>query len=260
MPNQPNTTPVALVNNTLTPWQPRAHFAANTTPTTPQWLLDSGVSHHVTIDLSNLFLHTSYTGFDDIMIGDGSSLPITHTSSTSFTTHNTSFKLDNVLCVPSMRKNLISISQFCTSNNVSIEFLPSSFHVKELRTRTILLKGHTKDGVYEWPISSSPIAPLVAFSNVKTSFSEWHHRLGHPTFPILKHIVSHYQLDLSSSLISDFLCNACHYNKSHKLPFSTSTVVSSQPLELIFSDVWTSLVISHNSFKYYVIFVDHFTK
>ncbi|KAL6335792.1 hypothetical protein AAG906_039555 [Vitis piasezkii] len=78
VPNQPNTTPVAPVNNTLTPWQPRAHFVANTTPTTPQWLLDSGASHHVTADLSNLSLHTPYTGSDDIMIGDGSSLPITH--------------------------------------------------------------------------------------------------------------------------------------------------------------------------------------
>ena len=79
VPNQPNTTPVAPVNSTLTPWQPRAHFAANTTPTTPQWLLDSGASHHVTVDLSNLSFHTPYTGSDDIMIGDGSSLLITHT-------------------------------------------------------------------------------------------------------------------------------------------------------------------------------------
>ncbi|KAJ0044605.1 hypothetical protein Pint_05446 [Pistacia integerrima] len=79
VPNQPNTTPVAPVNSTTTPWQPRAHFAANTTPTTPQWLLDSGASHHVTADLSNLSLHTPYNGSDDIMIGDGSSLPITHT-------------------------------------------------------------------------------------------------------------------------------------------------------------------------------------
>ena len=183
MPNQPNTTLVAPVSNTLTPWQPRAHFIANTTPTTPQWLLDSGASHHVTANLSNLSLHTPYTGSDDIMIGDGSRLHITHTSSTSFTTHNTSFKLNNIFCVPSMRKNLISISQFCTSNNVSVEFLPSSFHVKELRTGAILLKGHMKDGVYEWSVSSSLIAPLVAFYSVKTSSFEWHLDWAIPFFP-----------------------------------------------------------------------------
>ena len=151
---------------------------------------------------------------------------------------------------------MISISQFCSSNNVSIEFLPSSFLVKELRTGTTLLRGSTKDGVYEWLISS----PLLAFSSIKTSSFEWHHRIGHPAFPILKHIVSNNKLHLSSSLSSDFSCNACLCNKSHKLSFSTSTLVSFQPLEIIFSHVWTSPIISHDDFKYYVIFIDHFTK
>ena len=102
----------------MTPWQPRAHVATNTNP---QWLLDSGASHHVTTDLHNLSLHAPYNGSDDIMIGDESGFPITHVGFTSFTTPHSSFKLDNVLCVSSMKNNLISISQFCTSNNVSVE-------------------------------------------------------------------------------------------------------------------------------------------
>ena len=57
----------------------------------------------------------------------------------------------------------------------------------------------------------------------------------------------------------DFSCNACHNNKSHKLSFFKSTLVSTQPLETIFSDMWTSPIISTYGFKYYVIFVDHFT-
>ena len=190
------------------------------------------------------------------MIGDGSGLSITHTGSTSLKTPQTTFKLNNVLCVPRIKKNLISISQFCKSNNVSIEFLPSNFLVKELYTGATLLMGHTKDGVYEWPVTS----PLLAFSSTKASSSEWHNRLGHPAFPILKHVLSNNKLGLSSFLSSDFSYNACLCNKSHKLSFSTSTLVSSQPLETIFSNVWTSPIISHNGFKYYVIFIDHFTK
>ena len=83
------------------------------------------------------------------MIGDGTGLSITHTGSTSLITPTTSFTLNDVLCVPNMEKNLISISQFCTTNNASVEFLPSSFHAKDLRTGAILLKGYTKDGIYE---------------------------------------------------------------------------------------------------------------
>ncbi|RWR81507.1 hypothetical protein CKAN_01019400 [Cinnamomum micranthum f. kanehirae] len=65
------------------PWQPQAHLA--TSPSTnPSWLLDSGASHHVTSDLSNLSLHTPYLGNDDIMIGDGTNLPITHTGTSQW--------------------------------------------------------------------------------------------------------------------------------------------------------------------------------
>ena len=190
------------------------------------------------------------------MIGDGLGLPITHTSSICLTTSTKTFHLNNVLCVSHMKKNLISISIFCNTNNVSIEFLPSTFLVKDLRTGTPLLTGKAKDGVYWWIVSS----PLLAFSNIKTSSSEWHHRLGHPTFSILKHIVSSNNLGLESYMSPDFSCNACHNYKNHKLSFFKSTLVSTQPLEIIFSDMWTSPIISTYGFKYYVIFVDHFTR
>jgi hypothetical protein len=77
------------------------------------------------------------------------------------------------------------------------------------------LKGQTKNSVYELPVSP----PLLAFSNIKTSLFEWHHRLGHPTFPILKQIVSSNKLGFSSTLTSNFSCDACLCNKSHKLSF-----------------------------------------
>jgi len=90
--------------------------------------------------------------------------------------------------------------------------------------------------------------------------SAWHHRLGHPALSILQHVISKHGLDLSSSSLSKLSCDACHCNKSHKLSFSTSTITSTRPLYIIFSDVWTSPIISYDGFKYYVLFVDHFTK
>ncbi|XP_024019933.1 uncharacterized protein LOC112091187 [Morus notabilis] len=41
-------------------------------PTQNPWIVDSGASHHVTSQLSNLSLTQSYEGPDDIIIGDGS--------------------------------------------------------------------------------------------------------------------------------------------------------------------------------------------
>lgn len=74
-----------------------------------------------------VYLHSEYPVAENIHIGAGTGLPITHIGSTTLPSFSQSFVLKNVLCVPSMKKNLISVSQFCSNNNVSIEFLPSSF-------------------------------------------------------------------------------------------------------------------------------------
>ena len=120
-------------------WQPHAHVATPGMPNNSNWLLDSGALHHVTTDLSNLSIHAPYERPYDIVIGNGTGHPITHTDSKSLSTPSHIYKLDNVLCVPPMKKNLSSISQFCQSNNTSIEFLPTSFCVKDLSIRATFL-------------------------------------------------------------------------------------------------------------------------
>ena len=84
-------------------WPPQANMATTAPSQNNSWLLDSGASHHVTTDLNNLFLHSTYHGADDIMIGDGKGLQISHTSSTTLATPTHSFKLNDVLCVPEIK-------------------------------------------------------------------------------------------------------------------------------------------------------------
>ena len=117
---------------------------ANSTTTnnsSPNWLLDTRASHHVTSNLNNLSLSQPYKGPDDIVIGDGTSLHITHVGHSTLSTPSNSFTLSNVLCVPSMKQNLVSVSQFCKNNNISIEFFPSFFCVKDLSTGAHLARG-----------------------------------------------------------------------------------------------------------------------
>ncbi|KAI4297314.1 hypothetical protein L6164_037208 [Bauhinia variegata] len=51
-----------------------------------QWIVDSGASHHVTNDFQNLSLYNDYPGSDQVLVGDGTSLSITHLGSTSLPT------------------------------------------------------------------------------------------------------------------------------------------------------------------------------
>lgn len=131
--------------------------------------------------------------------------------------------------------------------------------MKDLHTGTTLLKGKASEGVYEWPLSASkPFAS--AFSSIKLSLSQWHSRLGHPNLQTLRTMLAKLSLPCSSLVSSSLFCNSCSINKSHKLPFSTSTLTSTYPLQFLFLDVWTSPVTSIDGYKYYVIFVDHYTR
>ena len=83
--------------------------------------MDLGASHNVTADFNNLNLHQDYNELDDIVIGDGTGLKITHIGSTNLSTPSNKFLLSNVLFVPSMKKKK---SYFC----ISILQIKSCFH------------------------------------------------------------------------------------------------------------------------------------
>ena len=56
------------------------------------------------------------------------------------------------------------------------------------------------------------------------------------------------------------MCEACQCAKSHQLPYPVSSSVSHAPLELIFSDVWGHARDSFGRKKYYVSFIDDYSK
>ncbi|XP_010445858.1 PREDICTED: uncharacterized protein LOC104728598 [Camelina sativa] len=129
-------------------WRAQAHYIttgsqANVTP----WLLDSTASHHIASDLSTLSLQTPYNGSDNVMVGNGTGLPISHTGLVSLLSHFKPLKLQNVLCVPEMRRNLIYLNKLCKTNNVMVQLCPYYFQVKDLHTGTTLLKGKANEGV-----------------------------------------------------------------------------------------------------------------
>ena len=133
-----------------------------------------------------------------------------------------------------MKWNLISISQFCKSNNTCVEFLPTSFRLKDLQTGALPLQGRTRDGVYEWPASPKTQSSLIAFSNVKASLSDSHHCLRHPSESIFRHTISKFQLGLTSGISHSFSFNDYYCNKSHKLPFVQSALILTASLQIFF--------------------------
>lgn len=109
------------------------------------------------------------------------------------------------------------------------------------------------------------MASSAVFSNghghlIKPNFSSWHSRLGHTSSSILNTIVSQFSLPTNTCSSTNFYCSDCLINKSQKLSFRNSTIVSYRPLEYVFTDVWTYPITSIDNFKYYVVFIDHYSR
>jgi histone deacetylase 1/2 len=98
------------------------------------------------------------------------------------------------------------------------------------------------------------------FSGVRVSPSQWHARLGHPATPIVRHVLSRHELPSLFSNKDLAVCDACQQGKSHQLPFSESTREVKSPLELVFSDVWGPAQTSVSGQKYYVSFIDAYSR
>ncbi|KAJ4767139.1 hypothetical protein LUZ62_077514 [Rhynchospora pubera] len=210
-----------------------------------EWILDSGASNHVTSDLNNLSSFYAYNGEDNLQIGNGMGLKICHIGSTYLSLSPSTIKLCDVLHVPNFSKNLISLSRLLLDNpSLTIHFSNSSCMIKDHHTMSTILQLHSHHGLFSLDLSH----PLPqAFLGARASSSIWHSRLGHP----------------SSSTTSNTLsfCNNCALAKAHKLPFSISSSSTSFPLELVHSDVWgPSPIVSFHGFRYYVTFVDDFSR
>ncbi|KAL3819930.1 hypothetical protein ACJIZ3_005835 [Penstemon smallii] len=222
-----------------------------------EWHADTSATHHLTNDVSNLNQQShEYNGLDTVQVGNGKGLHISKTGSSKFKTNSSTFVLNQVLVVPEIQKNLISVQQFCIDNNVYFEFHAHFFLVKDYLGK-VLHKGHINDGLYSFATSTR--LPQT-HSSIRVSFRNWHRRLGHASSPVVHKVLSTFNFPVEKNKLHT-VCPDCQMAKSHNLPFKLSTFVSSKPLDLIFTDVWgPAYVTSTNGAKYYVSFQDDFSK
>lgn len=104
-----------------------------------EWYLDTGASTHMAS--TSGMLSTSRPYFSSgILVGDGTSLTVTHTGRATIPTATAPLSLNDVLVSPYLIKNLISVKKLARENPVNIEFDDFGFSVKGRRTRRVILR------------------------------------------------------------------------------------------------------------------------
>jgi histone deacetylase 1/2 len=220
--------------------------------------MDSGATDHITNDLERLHMHERYAGKDNVQVANGKGLSISHIGYSTLAGSN--LHLKNILHVPDIREHLLSVYHLVCDNYVFVEFHRDFFCVKDKATRRILLHGRSQNGLYPIPIGRASSPSHRASSSVKVSASQWHQRFGHPSNNVVQKLVKHHSLPCLPSELSVSICDACQRGKSHQLSYTASERISTMPLELIHSDVLGPSIASSGGYKYYVSFIDDYSR
>lgn len=221
--------------------------------------MDTGATSHMTADPGTLSPYfNSSNPNHNIVVGSGHLIPIVGHGSTILPPPYPPFSLTNVLHAPKLIKNLISVRKFTTDNMVSIAFDPFGFSVNDLQTGTKLMRCDSIGDLY--PLFTNNRA---TFSDIPSAFTAlspelWHSRLGHPGAAVLSSLRSKNFIDCNKARQS--FCSSCNLGKHSRLPFYASVSYTLLPFDIIHSDIWTSPVISTSGHRYYVLFLDDYSK
>lgn len=151
-----------------------------------------------------------------VIVGNGSTIPVTASGSSSIPSNSRLLSLNQVLVTPQIVKNLISVRKFTKDNWCSVEFDPFSFSLKDLQTRQTLLRSNSSGELY--PISSSFHQPLSSSIALLASPSLWHKRLGHTNNATLRSVISSNSIRCNKDSLMHS-CTAFQIGKAIKLPF-----------------------------------------
>ena len=109
-----------------------------------------------------------------------------------------------------------------------------------------------------YPIATTnKVVSPVSFGALSSSI--WHDRLGHPGAPVLYSLRQNKLIKCNKiPYLNSSYCHSCLIGKHVKLPFINSHNFKNMPFDILYSDVWTSPVISSLGHKYYLFFLDDY--
>ena len=177
-----------------------------------------------------------YTGTDKVIVGNGSSIPISYMGLCSPTL---SLTLNDVFVVPQITKNLLFFSKFISDFSLFVSFIDNHFIIQNLQTRKVVASGDRVDDFYVLKRGNHALSFIITKQNLYHFFDIWHARLVHVSSKIISMLnkKGFFFVSLTFILAYPFLYVSCQKAKSHKLPFQASDNRSHNILGLIHCDL-----------------------
>lgn len=164
---------------------PRANFTqVNATAFSSDWFADSSTTHHMTLDIASLSISKDYSGKDEVVVGNGKGIRVSRIGKTTVSFGDRQFLLSNILLVPHLKYQLLSVQRFAKYNSCFSKFHGSHFLVKDETSRKVLIQGPTEAGFYKLPGSElKQLQQRIQVNKAQVlSHTDWRHCLGYANF------------------------------------------------------------------------------
>nr|GEX37104.1 ribonuclease H-like domain-containing protein [Tanacetum cinerariifolium] len=149
------------------------------------WNMDTGASSHLADNTGILTSFSNSSIYPCVLVGNGNSIPVTHTERSFLHTSHKLLHLNHILVTPRIIKDLICVRKFTRDNDVSVEFDAYGFSVKDYQTQKLLLRCNSTGDLYPVTQQASfqTLVALLSFSS-----TTWHRRLGHLEEDVLRRL------------------------------------------------------------------------
>ncbi|GJZ26033.1 gag-pol polyprotein [Tanacetum coccineum] len=161
--------------------------------------------------------------------------------------------------VDGLKKNLLSIGQL---DDLGCKVEIQNKIMKIIKGALVLMRGEkVAANLYQLKgeIIEEAEASVASHSPSHRVAVTWHQKLGHMSEQGMKILVER-KLLLGLTKVSLPFCEHCVISKQHRLKFKTSNSRSVYVLELVHSDVWQAPVQSLRGAKYFVSFIDDYSR
>jgi len=224
------------------------------------WILDSGASKHVTGQSNEFASYTPYpsTYKETIQTADGTHQPIKGVGTVKC---SPSIMLSSVLHVPSFPVNLLSLSALVDQMDCRVSFDRDHCIIQERKTGKELGTGIRYGGL--WYLDrkddgrSMGVALASSMNEDGAKVMLQHCRLGHLSFDTMIKVFPEMMSKVDRRKL---VCDACEYGKHTRSTYVSRGLRSVSPFMLIHSDVWTCPITSISGMRYFVTFIDCYSR
>ncbi|KAL2896616.1 Retrovirus-related Pol polyprotein from transposon TNT 1-94 [Bienertia sinuspersici] len=221
-------------------------------PSLLSWILDTGASYHVTGDSSCLVDAHSITPCP-VGLPNGSHAMAVTKGRVSLVD---GLILEDVLFVPNLTCNLISVSKLIDDSHCFVQFTDSLCAIQDRLSGSLIGAGERMDGLYFF----RRVPKVCAVTNTDiSSFELWHRRMGHPSDKVVKLVPA---ISGSSDIKTlNKACTVCPQAKQTRDSFPDSDSRASRGFEMIHCDLWGSYKTpSSCGAHYFLTIVDDYSR